>query len=607
MRPRTVIADSGSIRVLSTDLANKIAAGEVIERPASVVKELVENAIDAGATRIEVEIRDAGKEYIRVTDNGRGIHREEIPLAFFRHATNKILSFEDLANVMSLGFRGEALPSIASCAEVEMTSSTGGNAAARMVVTGGLAGAVETCAGPPGTTVVVRRLFFNTPARYKFLKQPATERRHITEYVSNMALAHPDIAFRLLAETGLLLATKGNGDLLGAIAAIYGAQLGRQMIPVQWEGPFVSVSGYISPPGETRPNRSHEALFVNGRWVQNRLLYAAVEKGYDNMLGTRRFPVAVLHLSTDPSLLDVNVHPAKTEIRFRDESETFKSIMLAVRRGLTGADIAPRLNATDGSQHSIPRSPTTFVSHEMPYKVAEAGGCASIPLDTNPRSALPSIPASLAERIDGARTQEEMSREAGALREFLRRTHPLGQVLDTYIVIPSPYGLWLVDQHAAHERVLYEEILARSEESVSQMLIAPLPIRLSPSEVTMLEEHKEALAELGFILERFGTGSCLVRGVPVQLSETPDESILHELLVEVTETWSTSGPSHRQEAAMMVACRAAVKAGRRLDLSAQRALLANLSEVDNPFCCPHGRPLIIAIDREELERRFGRR
>ncbi|MGI6083347.1 MAG: DNA mismatch repair endonuclease MutL, partial [Limnochordia bacterium] len=324
-----------AIQVLPTDVANKIAAGEVVERPASVVKELVENAIDAGARQIEIEIRDGGKESIRVTDNGSGIRRQELKTAFLRHATSKIASAEDLIRVLSLGFRGEALPSIASCSQVEIISRTAdADEATRLTIAGGRVEEEGPWAGPPGTTVIVRRLFYNTPARLKFMRQAATEKRHCAEYVTHMALAHPSIAFHLIGDNTSMLRTPGGSDLLATIGAIYGSSLARKMVPVEWESAVVTIGGYVSPPEENKSNRTYESVFVNGRWVQDRLICAAMEKGYENMLPARRFPVAVLHLEVDPTLVDVNVHPAKTQVRFRNDSEMFREVMLAVRAAL---------------------------------------------------------------------------------------------------------------------------------------------------------------------------------------------------------------------------------------------------------------------------------
>ncbi|HHT26952.1 MAG TPA: DNA mismatch repair endonuclease MutL [Firmicutes bacterium] len=636
-------AQTRPIQVLPSDLANKIAAGEVVERPASVVKELVENAIDAGATKIGIEVRDGGKEYIRVTDNGRGVAKDQLLVAFLRHATNKIASVEDLTTVLSLGFRGEALPSIASCSEVEFSSCPEGAEPARIVVRGGIAEPVTAAAGAPGTDVVVRRLFYNTPARYKFLKQSATEKRYIAEFVTNIALAHPEIAFRLTGDNALMLSTPGTSDLLAAISAIHGAQIAKQMIPVNWESPFAVISGYISPPNENRSTRALETVFVNGRWVQNRLLYSAIERGYDTMLPARRYPIAVLHLKIDPSMIDVNVHPAKAEIRFRNDAETYKNVMLAVKGALSGANLIPTAKPkpepdpqyqpraygfetttgyatthADTARYLSGRSAPALFTAEVP-PIAEAGSSAAAPCSNAPVAAACDLPIDSMDSVGDedllAHMRQPLSvdrgfdnpTEAAAVREFLRQAAVLGQVLNTYLVVTVPFGLWLIDQHVAHERVLYEQVLTRPVQSDSQMLLVPITIQLTPAEAAAVEGLIDPLAELGLVLEPFGTTTFLVRSIPLQMKNQPMAASLRELLVEITQAWEGAGPTRRERAAAMIACKAAVKAGQRLESSAQQALLRSLAGAQNPFACPHGRPVMIAIDQEELEKRFGRR
>lgn len=606
-----------SIRVLPTDVANKIAAGEVVERPASVVKELVENAIDAGARQIEIEIRDGGKEYIRVADNGRGIARNELRTAFLRHATSKISDASDLASVSSLGFRGEALPSIASCSEVEIVSRTAeANEAIRLTVIGGSIKQETPWAGPPGTTVTVRRLFYNTPARLKFMKQAPTEKRYCTEYVSHMALAHPGIAFHLLGDATSILRTPGMSDLLATFGAIYGATLARKMIPVEWDSPFVMVSGYVSPPEDTKSNRSDESVFVNGRWVQNRLLHAAVEKAYGNMLPARRFPVAVLHLEIDPSYVDVNVHPAKTEVRFRDDSELFKQVMLAVKAALGGANLMPHVAPAQSSEPRIGTRPYVSIAGQQTMMgagfIKEADGSPEIgsqgaqhPLEVHFEAAPDQ--AELLQHMRAPLQLEEAPPEAAAVREFLSHASPMGQILHTFIAVASPYGLWLIDQHVAHERILYEGIVARQERSAAQMLLAPLTLTFTPTEAAMIEGRVQHLQEMGFTLEEFGGTTYMLRSTPLEASHAPDEDGLSELLVELVSLGDEGGSARRERAAAMIACKAAIKAGRHLEGSAQRALLYQLARTANPFSCPHGRPIMIAIDQTELERRFGRR
>lgn len=611
------------IRVLSTDVANKIAAGEVVERPASVVKELLENAIDAKAKNIEIEVRAGGRDYIRVTDDGHGISQEQLPLAFLRHATSKIASAEDLTQIASLGFRGEALASIASCAEVEVISRTAETEeAARLVIKGGHSEPVTSWGAPPGTTIVVRNLFYNTPARLKFLKQPATERRHSTQYVSHMALAHPEIAFHLIGDHDTILRTPGTSDLLTAFGAVHGTALARRMIPVDWESASIRISGYVSPPDEVKSNRLSQAVFVNGRWVQNRLLYSAVEKAYDTMLAVRRFPVVALHLEIDPSLVDINVHPAKTEVRFHNDSEIFRHILRAVRAGLAGANLMPRAKEwsterADDHQREQVRAYQLFPEQRAPM-IREAGSevAASYHDDSYDQTRPAGLEIELEslhdqpdllEHMRAPLVEQEIPKEAEAVRDFLSWAEPMGQILNMFIAVASPYGLWIIDQHIAHERILYEELLARHNDALAQMLLAPVTLTFSPAEATLVESRIEELRAMGFALEEFGTTTYMLRTTPLQIKGATHPRAWAELLIELATAHEEGDSPLRVRSAAMIACKAAIKAGRRLDPQAQRSLLAQLASVANPFACPHGRPIMIAIDRQELERRFGRR
>ncbi|HHW08794.1 MAG TPA: DNA mismatch repair endonuclease MutL [Firmicutes bacterium] len=637
------------INILPMDLANKIAAGEVVERPMSVVKELVENSIDAGATHIRVEARDGGKEYIRVIDNGGGMSEEDLKLAFSRHATSKIATLADLDNITTLGFRGEALPAIASCSEVEVLSRPAeSDVAFRVVVKNGQVASPAAAAGPPGTSVTVRRLFYNTPARYKFLRQPATERRYIVEYLTHMALAHPAISFGLTMDDVAVLSTPGKADLLTAIHAVYGPEIAGRMIPLAGESPFLRIGGFIAPPQENRHNRSHMSVFVNGRWVQNHQLYAAIEKGYETLLPGRRYPVAVLHLTIEPAMLDVNVHPAKTEIRFRYEQETFKHIMLTVKQTLSGTDLVPKIQSakpsapfvvgrvsqpppppyraergelfgkTPASSSLSPPSPISPSPSPPPPSASPLS-----PLLTTPRppelrvsSPMPmakAIPAKALEETAATAATLPTDEESGVAGEMLRQATLLGQVLDTYLVIAAPFGLWLIDQHAAHERILYEKLLAGQKTEGKppvQMLLTPLDISLSPAEAAVVDEMLPALNEIGLQMEVVDHREHLYRvwSVPLALSRLEDKEVLRELLADLTVLPEEGrGLSLLERSALTLACHGAIKAGESLSLPVQQSLVASLAAAANPFTCPHGRPVMIAIDRSELERRFGRR
>lgn len=647
------------IRVLSPEVANQIAAGEVIERPASVVKELVENALDAGARRIRIEVRGGGKELIRVSDDGYGIPDAEAPLAFERHATSKIETAADLAAVTTLGFRGEALPSIASVAQVELVTRVAGQAHAVRIRRRGADVETGVAGAPVGTSVTVSDLFYNTPARFKFLKADATERRYIAEMVTNLALARPEVAFHLQMEGKEVLRTPGTGHLSEAIAAVYGREIIPDLVQVAWETPALRVTGYVGKPVIAKGNRSGQCLVVNGRWVQNRTLAAAVEKGYESLLAHRRFPVAILHIEIDPAAVDVNVHPAKTEVRFRDERAVFRTIMLAVRQALTAADLVVDIGAGDRESSPAPvraplpgvpegdrrpdlRAQEALVWEEPPpagttsqqeqsaiFWVGEARTTWQPSPPSRPGIAAPwfAAPAAEEEREEdagehaGLALAEERANEEGRMllvdaeargldpRALLREAVVCGQVLNTYLLLPVPHGLWLIDQHVAHERILYEQALKAATSAgrpPSQELLVPATLTLSPALAAAVEERLEYLDRLGFALEPFGPREFLVRAVPATWKD-PSPRRLTALLEELASVLSEGGPNLHERAAAALACRGAVKAGEAMAPEAMNRLVRALATVSNPFACPHGRPVIVQLHRREIERRFGRR
>lgn len=641
---------------LSEAVANQIAAGEVVERPASVVKELVENAIDAAATHITVRVEGGGMAAIEVTDNGTGIPAEQVALAFGRHATSKIRSADDLFAVASLGFRGEALPSIASVAHVTLrTKVADARAGTEIRVEGGRRTALVPVGTPVGTTVRVASLFYNTPARRKFLKTEAGERRAVAELLSKLALAHPSICFVLEAEGRELLRTPGDGDLRAAYAAVYDHRVARRLIGLEREAPFGNVGGYVAPPEDAKGNRQHLFVFVNGRWVLSRALAVAVERGYGSLLPSRRFPAGVVQLQVDPTLLDVNVHPAKIEVRFRDEREVFGAVMNAVKESLLRANLIPSLapaHSRPGDSRPAtsdlfrdrtppppsPQDPTPSItwsagpagppskspkveSVEGPAPVAaayelvdEATG------EVRERQAPPSMAARAARSRgpgehwhDPLRTTDPNERlpegapDAEAARRVLKEGKVAGQVLRTFMLLPVPWGLWLIDQHVAHERILFERVLATaaSPPDVQQLLI-PESVELPLEAAAQVDELIEPLQVLGFEVERFGGRTVLVRAVPTDVAARGD--IVSAVVEEMAAIWSDSGAADRLErTAAMIACKAAVKAGDVLPHEVMQSLLARLADVENPFACPHGRPIVVELGQAELERRFGRR
>jgi len=583
------------IRVLAPHEAARIAAGEVIERPASVVKELIENALDAGACRISIEVRQGGTGLIRVSDDGGGIPAHELRLAFERHATSKLPGEADLYHIASLGFRGEALPSIAAAAEVELISRPPeATAGARIRLVGGRVVEEGAQGAPPGTAVTVRHLFRRQPARLKFLRSPAAEGGQVASLVSQYALAYPEVRFTLHADGRLTLRTPGSGHLRDAAAAVYGGQVAASLLelaPSDGEAAAppqeARVSGLISPSELSRANRSYISLFVNRRWVRHRTLTYAVQEAYQGMLPPGRYPLAILNVALPPEDVDVNVHPAKTEVRLRRERETFAAVQRAVRRVL--ADYAP-----------VPAWSGPTVSGESPGSGAAAPAAWPMTLLSGP----PPSPSGQATPEAPPTTVPTEAQPLLAARLPLLR--PVGQVSNTYIIAEGPEGLYLIDQHAAHERVLYERLLVQQQEGRAdvQGLLEPLPVELSPRQAASLEGNADALAAQGLTLEPFGDGTYLVRSVPSCLAGSDIGRAVGELL-DLLAGEESAGERSRHVAASL-ACHAAVRAGQPLSDQEMRELVRALEETGQPRTCPHGRPTMIHLSAEALARQFGR-
>jgi len=571
------------IRILPPDVAARIAAGEVIERPASIVKELVENSLDAGATRISVEITGGGIESIRVSDDGCGIEAHELETAFRRHATSKLEPGDDLSRILTLGFRGEALPSVAAVGEVEVVSRPpSGDAGAALRIGPDLEPERAAAGAAPGTTVAVRRIFERQPARRKFLRSPAGEANAVAAVVTHYALAYPEVRFSLVIDGRPSLATTGSGDLRDAVSAAYGAEVAAAMLPVgPREGP-VEVSGLTSPPHISRASRGYISLFVNRRWIQNRRLSFAVEEAYQSMLMSGRHPITVLNIRIPHEDVDVNVHPTKAEVRFRDESAVFGAVQRAVREALLAASPVPGAHLPAGKpvlrlsgQPAAPPLWTRAVEAER-----RAGATASV---LAPEPALGATPS-----------------------EALPVLRVIGQFGAIYIIAEGPDGMYLIDQHAAHERVLYEKFLRARRESSSdaQGLLQPLALDLSPRQRALLDAHAEALREYGFEVEPFGEGAYLVRSVPRTLATADVRDAFLRFLDLMLDEAEADG---RDRVAMSLACHGAVRAGKTLSLDEMRDLVRQLEESETPHTCPHGRPTMIHMSADLLAREFGRR
>ena len=560
------------LHVLPSDVVSRIAAGEVVERPASIVKELVENALDAGALKIDVECRRGGVELIVVADDGCGIPSPLVPLAFARHATSKIASFDDLVHVGTLGFRGEALPSIAAVADVEVSSRSGDEDLGSYVyLHGGYIAQQESKPRSRGTTIAVRRLFRQLPARLKFLKSEGTENSHCAQIVTQYALANPLVAFSLMLEDRVTLRTSGSGDLRDVMAQLYGTAVARALVEARYSSDTVTVTGLVAPASLSRAGRGHQSTFVNRRWVRSPLLQRAIEEGYRGLLPDGRNAIAVLNIDMPPELVDVNVHPSKAQVKFADEHLLFRSVKDAVATALSRTHIA-----SEAEHVTFPSGP----AQQSRWSVAE------------------SAPA------------EEFTPAAqgtpGSGSPLLPPLRILGQILATYIVAEGPDGLYLIDQHAAHERIVYDRLVEQQQrgEPETQGLLEPVSIEFTPTESAILSGLLDTLAGLGLSLESFGGHSYLLRTVPAAMDIVDIAGQVREIVNDLSQ-----GPRHdiQGRALETVACHAAVRAGKQLTHDEMRGLVRQLEQTAQPRTCPHGRPTILHLAQVQLEKLFSRR
>ena len=580
------------IRVLPPDLAARIAAGEVVERPVSVVKELLENSVDAGAMQVTVEIQGGGTGLIRVADDGHGMPADELPLAFSRHATSKLTSAEQLDRVDTMGFRGEALPSIAAVSSISVVTRTRDETVgSRRVLQWGevVEEGAEGCA--PGTVIEVSDLFGNQPARRKFLRSAQAETARVQELVSRYSLAFPEIRFRLVNDGRTSLTTPGNGQPREALLAVYGSQIAQSMLEVDAEDAETgyAVEGFVAAPSISRANRTYLTFFVNRRLVQSRMLSFAVEEAYSGLLQVKRYPVAAINLVIPYADVDVNSHPAKREVRFHNENRVFSLTQRAVRAALVSNSPVPTAVPTQE-----PGQRTGFRSF---------GGGSS-------RASTPGM-ASFGNASSGAAPPPQAGSPVGEMLSLMGRPavplRVVGQLKLTYIVAEGPEGMYLVDQHAAHERTLFDRICAEREErkAASQPLLAPVNVELTPSHATTLLDNMQAVTDYGFQLEPFGERSYLLRAVPSILSkEDPAKAI-----IDILDMATLEGLTRQKEDVMAasIACHAAVRAGQALSDAEMRALLEQLEATANPHTCPHGRPTMVHFSSYHVEREFGRR
>ncbi|MDY4516456.1 MAG: DNA mismatch repair endonuclease MutL [Lachnospiraceae bacterium] len=639
-----------NIAVLDQNTIDKIAAGEVIERPSSIVKELVENAIDAGATAITVEIKEGGISLIRITDNGEGIEGSQVPLAFLRHATSKISKVEDLLNVASLGFRGEALSSIAAVCQVELITKTAGSLmGTRYLIDGGTEKKREEIGAPEGTTFLVRNIFYNTPARKKFLKTPVTEAGYISDLMERMALSHPDISFKFINNHQTKLHTSGNANLKDIIYGIYGRDIASNLAEIHAGNDSISIDGFIGKPVISRGNRNYENYFINGRYIKSGIIAKAIEDGYRTFMMQHKYPFTALHFTIDGSLLDINVHPTKMELRFADNQEMYQLVYDAIKDGLSHRELIPEVSVGEkkptvetpkmkqpGAAIPEPFEKNRLDIHEkqntcdtLPViKQVESFVSGRVPsksYDTGYAAMKEEIAPYLTQKQPGklARVSAEIIRENGEAeetrqlnlfeerllsKEHIKEHRLIGQLFDTYWLVEFHDKLYIIDQHAAHEKVLYERTIRnlQNREFTSQQLSPPMILTLNMQEEELLTRYMDHFTQVGFEIEPFGGREYSVRAVPANLFGIAQKDLFIEMLDSLSEQTGHLQAELINEKIASMSCKAAVKGNHRMSALEAEALICELLSLDNPYNCPHGRPTIISMTKYELEKKFKR-
>ena len=640
------------ITILDQNTINKIAAGEVIERPASVVKELLENAIDAKATAVTVEIRDGGTSMIRVTDNGSGIPKDQISLAFLRHATSKIRAVEDLFTISSLGFRGEALASIAAVSQVELITKTNGSLTGfRYEIEGGAEKGLEEVGAPDGTTFIARNLFYNTPVRRKFLKSPATEGAYVAELVEKIALSHPDISLRFIQNNQNKLYTSGNHSLKDLVYTIYGREVAANLLEVQGQEGEIRISGFAGKPLIGRGNRNYENYFINGRYIKSNIISKAIEDAYKPYLMQHKYPFTLLHFDIDQDFIDVNVHPTKMELRFKDGDLVYRAVFDAVSKALAYRELIPQVSlekekekpkAEEKTGEKTARTP-----HPEPFEYQRRQALGEtvkreLPEAGKPLERRESEPVLLREepaaRLYGAKAAPEIAKpevpkpelpklevpkpepkkpapvqmdlfEEKFLDPASRKRHRLiGQVFGTYWMVEYDGQLIIIDQHAAHEKVLYEKTMdaLKTRRFDTQMISPPLILTLNTNEALLLEQYMDSFTHLGFEIEPFGGNEFAVRGVPSNLLSIAKKELLMEMIDNLSQEGLAGEPDLICERVASMSCKAAVKGNHVMSQAEADALIDQLLKLKNPYHCPHGRPVMVSMTKYELEKKFKR-
>ncbi len=615
------------IQQLSTHVANLIAAGEVVERPASVAKELLENAVDAGATKVTIEIRDGGMTFLRVTDNGCGMEREDARTAFLRHATSKLRTAEDLAAIETMGFRGEALAAVASVSRIDLMTKTAGSLSGTSLHLEAGVITEDTEAGcPDGTTVIVRDLFFNTPARMKFMKSDTVEGGRVAAAVQLQALAHPEVAFTFLRDGKQVLATPGSGDLQAAVYCVYGRESGRMaQVDSRWDA--YSLTGYVSLPTDARPSRNLQTFFVNDRPVRSKLLIAALEEAYRNQIMVNKFPACVLHLRLPSNAVDVNVHPAKTEVKFLSEKAVFDCVHYGVLGALNKKPDRPQVQfkpqptpepapktQTAPKQESFFRTMTaqeyqTFSQalHTPPQPKPQAAVATASAVERQLQSSFSEQVLLPKVAVPAPQPKPEPEQEQVTLpmpEEIPWRF--VGELYNSYILVEQGEEAFLIDKHAAHERILFEKLKANQERISAQMLLTPVPVRLSPEAAAELLANQAWLSELGFEIAEFGDNTVLLRQIPMDLSPDMAAEAAEALAADLLRGRREKKTDVRDEVLHTVACKAAIKAGWNSDEKELLALVKQVMSRQELKYCPHGRPICITLSKTQLEKQFKR-
>ncbi len=661
------------IAVLDQITIDKIAAGEVVERPASVAKELVENAIDAGSNAVTVEIRDGGISFLRITDNGCGIEQEQVRTAFYRHATSKISTADDLHHILSLGFRGEALSSIAAVAQVELITKTADEfTGTRYIIEGGIEKSMEDVGAPDGTTFIIRNLFFNTPVRAKFLKTAATEAGYISNIMEQLALSNSQIAFKFVVNGQVKLHTTGSGNMKDAIYSIYGRDIAKELVEIHYERDGIYIGGYIAKPTVSRGNRNFENYYVNGRFVKNRVVTKAIEDAYHSHMMQHKYPFTALSIQVQKDILDVNVHPTKKEVRFSNEPVIYNAVYEAVSQGLSHREFIPAVTIDDTKKEKVQKIEKSAVPEPFEVKRREAVFSQKSSYQSEPRRTVlseeqqintqkalthiqeaikiaeeaekrmtkevqqisaPSIlrdePASYSGQTIPSKEEQQLlaPNKAEALpvvsdkteqmtlfeKELLapesRRKHQIiGQLFDTYWLVEFDNKLFIIDQHAAHEKVLYEKLMKEynEKEITSQILSPPMVVSLNMEEETAILDYMDVFHELGFQIEHFGGKEYVISEVPYNLYGLNSKDLFIEILDGLSEEGSRVPLTMVTDKLATAACKAAVKGNNKLSYKETEALIDELMTLDNPYQCPHGRPTIISMSKFEIEKKFRR-